>query len=106
VDWEADLIAYFRNHPAEKELVGERDTPTPLFFVQTYGSVNGFGWRPPTACLRPDGLLSLTFQDHSVLETQPSFSILLGLGNASPKKPLAHARGSVRLRALHGGARR
>jgi protein-histidine pros-kinase len=71
VDWEADLIAYFRNHPAEKELVGERDTPTgrmlyiarpiateqaclechsrpseaPAAIVHTYGSVNGFGWR-------------------------------------------------------------
>ena len=71
VDWEADLIAFFRNHAAEKELVGERDTPAgrmlyiarpitteqacmechsqpaqaPLAIVQTYGSVNGFGWK-------------------------------------------------------------
>jgi hypothetical protein len=29
VDWEADIINTFRNHPgAAKELVGERDTPT------------------------------------------------------------------------------
>jgi hypothetical protein len=28
VEWEADLINYFRNHAGEKELVGERDTPT------------------------------------------------------------------------------
>src|SRR5271170_6393082 len=28
VDWEADLINYFRNHAGAKELVGERDTPT------------------------------------------------------------------------------
>ena len=72
VDWEADLIGYFRNHAGEKELVGERDTPTgrmlyiarpitteqaclechsrpedaPPAIVQTYGSVNGFGWKP------------------------------------------------------------
>jgi HAMP domain-containing protein len=71
VDWEADLINYFRNRPAEKELVGERDTPAgrmlyiarpitteqacmechsqaaeaPAAIVQTYGSVNGFGWK-------------------------------------------------------------
>jgi hypothetical protein len=71
VDWEADLIGYFRNHAGEKELVGERDTPTgrmlyiarpiateqaclechsqpaeaPPAIVQTYGSVNGFGWK-------------------------------------------------------------
>jgi HAMP domain-containing protein len=72
VDWEADLINYFRNHAGEKELVGERDTPTghmlyiarpiitgqaclechsqaadaPPAILQTYGSVNGFGWKP------------------------------------------------------------
>jgi HAMP domain-containing protein len=71
VDWEADLINHFRNHSGEKELVGERDTPTgrvlyiarpitadqaclqchsepseaPPAIVQTYGSVNGFGWK-------------------------------------------------------------
>jgi HAMP domain-containing protein len=71
VDWEADLINYFRNHPGDKELVGERDTPTgrmlyiarpiiteqaclechsqpahaPPAIVNTYGSVNGFGWK-------------------------------------------------------------
>ena len=72
VEWEADLINYFRNHSAAKELVGERDTPTgrmlyiahpitteqaclechslpaqaPPAIVRTYGSVNGFGWKP------------------------------------------------------------
>jgi HAMP domain-containing protein len=72
VDWEADVINYFRNHAGEKELVGERDTPTgrmlyiarpivadqaclqchsqpseaPAAIVQTYGNVNGFGWKP------------------------------------------------------------
>ncbi len=71
VDWEADLINHFRNHPGEKELIGERDTPTgrslylahPIaaedeclgchgpadqampMVVKTYGSVNGFGWK-------------------------------------------------------------
>ncbi len=71
VDWEADLIDYFRNHAREKQLVGERDTPTgrvlyiarpiiaeraclechsepgqaPPAIIKTYGSVNGFGWK-------------------------------------------------------------
>jgi HAMP domain-containing protein len=71
VEWEADLIGYFRNHAGDKELVGERDTPTgrmlyiarpitadqaclechsdpaaaPPAIVRTYGSVNGFGWK-------------------------------------------------------------
>ena len=71
VDWEADLINYFRDHSGEMELVGERETPTgrmlyiarpivadqacmqchsqpaeaPPAIVQTYGSVNGFGWK-------------------------------------------------------------
>jgi protein-histidine pros-kinase len=71
VDWEADLINFFRNHAGEKQLVGERDTPTgrvlyiarpiiaeqaclqchsdpsvaPPAIIRTYGSVNGFGWK-------------------------------------------------------------
>ena len=71
VDWEADLIGYFRNHTGAKELVGERDTPAgrmlyiarpiiteqaclachseaayaPPAIVKTYGSANGFGWK-------------------------------------------------------------
>lgn len=69
-DWEADLIDDFRNHPNEKELVGERDAATgpslylahpivveagclechsspsvaPRALVKHYGSNNGFGW--------------------------------------------------------------
>ena len=72
VEWEVDLINYFRNHPGEKELMGERDTPTgrALYLahaikanddclgchgsvdkvmptmVTTYGNVNGYGWKP------------------------------------------------------------
>jgi HAMP domain-containing protein len=73
VDWEADVINNFRNHPGgAKELVGERDTPTgrslylarpiqanppclechsvpraaPLAMIRRYGSNNGFGWQP------------------------------------------------------------
>ena len=72
VDWEADLINYFRTHPSQKELVGERDAATgrmlyiarpvaaeqacmqchstpaeaPPAILATYGSVNGFGWKP------------------------------------------------------------
>lgn len=71
-DWEADIVSYFRNHPASKETVGERSTPTgqSLFFarpitikdpaclechdvparapasmIHRYGPNNGFGWR-------------------------------------------------------------
>jgi HAMP domain-containing protein len=73
VDWEADIVNTFRNHPAgTKELVGERDTPTgpslylarpiqanppclechstpraaPAAMIRRYGSNNGFGWQP------------------------------------------------------------
>jgi protein-histidine pros-kinase len=73
VDWEADIINAFRSHPGgEKELVGERDTPTgrslymarpiqagppclechsvpgaaPPAMLRRYGSDNGFGWQP------------------------------------------------------------
>ncbi|HXZ81186.1 MAG TPA: DUF3365 domain-containing protein [Terriglobales bacterium] len=71
VEWESDLIQYFRNHPGQRELVGERETPTgrslylahpiavgkecldchdrpetaPATIVQTYGTANGFGWK-------------------------------------------------------------
>jgi len=69
-DWETDIIRYFSDHPAEKRLVGERDTPTgrqlylarpiavqpsclechstpdmaPPAMIKKYGSANGFGW--------------------------------------------------------------
>ena len=73
VDWEADVINTFRNHPgATKELVGERETPTgqslylarpiladppclechstpaaaPVSMIRRYGPNNGFGWQP------------------------------------------------------------
>ena len=72
VDWEADVIAQFRNTPETKELVGERATPTgralyiarpikisdgaclrchstadaaPKTLVDRYGPANGFGWQ-------------------------------------------------------------
>lgn len=71
-DWEADFINSFRNKAGEKELIGERDTPTgrslslarpitindaqclachstpsaaPASMIRTYGSNNGFGWQ-------------------------------------------------------------
>src|SRR5271156_2669058 len=70
-EWEADIINYFRNHPEQKELVGERQTATgtsislsqpiateascltchsspataPPTEILTYGSANGFGWK-------------------------------------------------------------
>jgi len=73
VDWEADIINQFRNHPGEKkELFGERPTPTgpslylarplsagppclechsvarvaPPAMIRRYGPNNGFGWQP------------------------------------------------------------
>ena len=72
VDWEADVINSFRNHPGQKEIVGERDTPTgptlflahpiqadppclechstpaaaPAALIRRYGRDNGFGWQP------------------------------------------------------------
>jgi protein-histidine pros-kinase len=71
VAWEADVINYFRNHPEEQLLIGERDTPTgralylgrplraqhsclechstpeaaPATMIATYGPANGFGWK-------------------------------------------------------------
>jgi protein-histidine pros-kinase len=71
VDWEADIINQFRNHPDKTELVGERDAATgrslflarpikalapclechdrpkgaPAAMIRRYGSVNGFGWK-------------------------------------------------------------
>jgi HAMP domain-containing protein len=71
VDWEADVINSFRDHPQQKLLVGERDTATgralylakpitadppcldchdtprraPASLVRHYGSANGFGWK-------------------------------------------------------------
>jgi HAMP domain-containing protein len=71
-DWEADIINHFRNEPADQELIAERDTPVgrtlnlarpigihdqaclgchstpataPEVLTQTYGTVNGFGWK-------------------------------------------------------------
>jgi len=70
-DWEADLIHYFADHPDEKKVVGQRETPTgrylylakpmtaaqsclechstpdvaPVAMIKTYGSQNGFGWK-------------------------------------------------------------
>jgi len=71
VDWETDIVNHFRNHADEKELVGERMTPTggsiflaqpmrivdpaclechstpakaPPSMIRLYGPNNGFGW--------------------------------------------------------------
>ncbi len=70
-DWEADVVNTFRNHPDQKEVIGERGTPVgpSLFFarpiriadpaclechnvpakapasmIRQYGPDNGFGW--------------------------------------------------------------
>lgn len=71
VDWEADVINIFRNHPDRKEVTGERETPdgpalylarpisagkaclechstpdrAPQAMLAAYGSANGFGWK-------------------------------------------------------------
>jgi HAMP domain-containing protein len=70
-DWETDIIRYFADHPGDKRLVGERETPTgrqlylarpiaveasclechstpnvaPAAMIRTYGNQNGFGWK-------------------------------------------------------------
>jgi HAMP domain-containing protein len=70
-EFEADIIHAFRNDPARKEIIGERNTPTgpalylahpisvkatclechdvasraPVALVNTYGPNNGFGWK-------------------------------------------------------------
>ena len=72
VEWEADIINYFRNHLDQKTVIGDRDTPTgrslylahpipapppclgchstpekaPPSVIETYGTNNGFGWNP------------------------------------------------------------
>ncbi|KAA6463330.1 DUF3365 domain-containing protein [Acidobacteria bacterium AB60] len=72
LDWEADLINYFRNNSGQTQHVGERGTPTgPMLYAATpilaasgcltchsdaslapkamlarYGRDHGFGWRP------------------------------------------------------------
>jgi HAMP domain-containing protein len=71
-DWEADVIGYLRDHPEQKQYTGERDTAmgrsmylatpiaanltcmechsrpaaAPAAMIVTYGSNNGFGWKP------------------------------------------------------------
>jgi HAMP domain-containing protein len=71
-DWEADIIRYLSDHRDQKEFEGERETPTgrsmylatpiaaappcmechsnsaaaPPAMIATYGSSNGFGWKP------------------------------------------------------------
>jgi protein-histidine pros-kinase len=73
-DWEADIIRYFRDHPEQKELIGDRLAGTgaslylaaplaadtscmechsrpsvaPPAMISTYGPNNGFGWKPGT----------------------------------------------------------
>lgn len=70
-DWEADIINSFRNNASQKEIVGERPTPTgvsyylaqpirttapclechsspefaPAAMIRQYGTANGFGWQ-------------------------------------------------------------
>ncbi|HKU86224.1 MAG TPA: DUF3365 domain-containing protein [Casimicrobiaceae bacterium] len=71
-DWEADIVNVFRQSTTNKELIGERDTPTgrtlflarpidvssasclvchstvevaPKTMIDLYGSANGFGWK-------------------------------------------------------------
>ncbi len=71
VDWEADVINDFRNHPDRVELIGEREAATgrslflarplkadppclqchdrpkgaPAAMIRRYGTANGFGWK-------------------------------------------------------------
>lgn len=70
--WENDIVTFFRNNDAQKEIIGERETPTgrhlymghpikitnpaclschglpaeaPETLLATYGDSNGFGWK-------------------------------------------------------------
>lgn len=72
VEWEADIVQYFRNNPDVKQQIGVRDTPTgkslylarpiqvkdpgclvchstvesaPKTMLAKYGTANGFGWQ-------------------------------------------------------------
>jgi HAMP domain-containing protein len=71
-DWEGDVIGYLRDHPEQTQVTGERETPVgpsmylatpitadqrclechsrpavaPPAMIATYGSNNGFGWKP------------------------------------------------------------
>lgn len=71
VDWESDVVTFFRNNPDKKEFVGEREAPTgrslylarpisvapscmechsvpakaPRALIKAYGKGNGFGWK-------------------------------------------------------------
>lgn len=71
-DWEADVIGYLRDHPSHNRVTGERETAmgpsmyvatpitadppcmechgrpamAPPAMIATYGSNNGFGWKP------------------------------------------------------------
>jgi HAMP domain-containing protein len=72
VEWEADVVRHLRDHPDQKEMVGERSTPTgqslflarpiqitdgqclgchstpaaaPASMKALYGDANGFGWK-------------------------------------------------------------
>jgi HAMP domain-containing protein len=71
-DWEADVIRGLRDHPEQRQVVGERQTPSgqalylarpikvdavclechsipsaaPHAMLAVYGSANGFGWKP------------------------------------------------------------
>jgi methyl-accepting chemotaxis protein len=71
-DWEADIIQQLREHPEQKDVVGERDSATgrshylatpievipscmechstasvaPASMIASYGTANGFGWKP------------------------------------------------------------
>ena len=71
-DWQADIVEHFRNHPEERELVGERSgavgetlylaqpiaadpgcltchgqpSAAPASLIKRYGTQNGFGWKP------------------------------------------------------------
>jgi len=71
LDWEADVVSAFRNHPERKEIVGERETPdgrlmflahpliadaeclechstpdqAPAAMIKKYGADHGFNWQ-------------------------------------------------------------
>ena len=96
-DWEVDIINGLRDHPDQKQIIGERETPTgqslyfaspivaahscmechstpsaaPKAMLSVYGDANGFGWKENIRRCA-DNLVRHRFQSPS--QTRPSIS--------------------------------
>jgi protein-histidine pros-kinase len=104
LDWEADLITYFRNNPGQAQHVGERSTQTgPMLYVATpivaasgcltchsdtalapramllrYGRDHGFGWKPDEVVAAQ--IVSVPMAVAIAMADSGFRSLLLGLG--------------------------